>query len=341
MPELNTRADSLRWLHSGAASEGAAQTDPLACLGGFIASTEVTHVSWSVASPISNVTIDYVAGANGIGDGTLTAASAGTLTWAAPGGSAGAAVSIANGETKTLEDGTTPGAYVRVTRTTADALSGAATVTVSDVLNEAIGGSDLSGAEATAGESEYAAVFLKNTGDKDIKLLTIRVGVLATQATTSGGQLGSSGAGTITSAGAFADWPASGFAHIRTTAPATREIVYYSSRTNDALTVPASGRGLFGTTAAAGASTDTIDAVAPVRVATELPSGGAVQTIADGNTAPTGRTWSTGITAATGIAHGDLAAGASVGVWLHRLQVAGTSAIPLSRVRLDVGFEAT
>jgi hypothetical protein len=86
----------------------------------------------------------------------------------------------------------------------------------------------------------------------------------------------------------------------------TREIVYYTSRTNTQLTVPAAGRSQLGTTAAAGASTDSSTRCPGSGWPRRRPTGSAVgqrQTIANENTAPTGVTWNTGTTKATGVSH--------------------------------------
>jgi hypothetical protein len=158
--------------------------------------------------------------------------------------------------------------------------------------------------------------------------------VLGTARTTGTAQLSASGAGTITTATAsgFADWPASGWAHIRTSAPATREIVYYSSRTATSLTVPATGRALLGTSAAAGSATDTVTPVAPIRLWLETPTAGEVQTIANHTTAPTGATWSTSETVAT------LAAGEERALWIHR-DVPASATVSLAQVSgLDISY---
>ena len=79
-----------------------------------------------------------------------------------------------------------------------------------------------------------------------------------TQQISNSGQLGASGAGTISTTGSFATWPASGLCLI-TNAGVVREFVFYSSRTAQTLTVPATGRARLGTSQSAGAGTDTLD----------------------------------------------------------------------------------
>ena len=88
-------------------------------------------LSFSTRNAISNVTVDFVSSGHSSGAGTLTAASSTTLTWQAPDSStAGAAVTIANGETKILADGETTTLFIVVRRTSATALTGAASVII-------------------------------------------------------------------------------------------------------------------------------------------------------------------------------------------------------------------
>jgi hypothetical protein len=100
----------------------------------------------------------YVAGANGSGAGSLAATGTDTLAWTPPGGTQGASVTILNGETKTLEGGGAagPNKYLRVTRTSAAALTGTATVTLADVFGNEFGLDNVSSAEAAAGTTNTA-----------------------------------------------------------------------------------------------------------------------------------------------------------------------------------------
>jgi len=330
MPDEKTHADALRFYLTGAGSDGGAQADPDAALGDYRSSTLCEFLAITVTNPISNVTVDFAAGLNGTGDGTLTATGNDTLAWTAPGGSQGANVTILNGETKILEDGTTASKFVRVTRTTADNLTGTATCTLADTYNDVVGLDNVSSAEAAAGDDEYRAVMLKNESASDITVLKLYLQTLGTQRTSDSGQLGASGAGTISiSSGNFNDWPDYGWCRIVTSGGSEREIVYYTSCTATALTVPAAGRERLGTSAAAGAATDTVDAVPGIRIAKELPVASAIQTIADEDTAPTGLTWRTGNGASDGpVDIGTLSAGALYGLWIHREIPAGAVAVP-------------
>ena len=333
MPDEKTHADALFIYLTGAASDGAAQTDPDLSLGDYRGSSEWEVLDNTITSPIANVTVDFVAGANGVGAGTLDAASADTLTWAAPGGSTGAAVTIANGETKILEDGTDTDAYIRVTRTTADALSGTATCTLAENYNNVVGFDNVSSGEATAGDTEYRCLCFKNESASTVQNLKVVVATLGTQRTTAASQLGASGAGTIgISAGTFADWDDSGWARIEDSGGSLREIVYYSSRTSTELTVPAAGREALGTTNDAGAADDTVDNVPGMRMAKEAPSSQSAgyftdKTGAGEGSQPAGLTWRTD-TSFTGspVDIGDLSAGEIYGLWIEREIPAGAVA---------------
>jgi hypothetical protein len=329
MPDEKTGCDSIRFYNTGAAADGNAQTDPDASLGNFRSGTEVTMIACSVQNPISNITIDYVGGANGEGSGTLTATADDDLRYTPPGGSQGPTVTIANGETKILEGG--GGAtekYIRVSRTSATALSGTATLVLTYSQNNVVALDDVSSSEATAGDDEYRCVAIKNDSSGTVKDVKVKLKSFGTQQTSDSGQLGASGAGTITTSGSFSDWPETGYCAIYTSGGSEREIVYYSSRTTTALTVPAAGRGLLGTSAAAGAATDTVDAIPGVGIGkddpTSQPSGSFVDnTGADEDTAPAGITFTSPILDADAVDIGDLLAGYIYGVWIHRETPAG------------------
>jgi hypothetical protein len=344
MPSEKTHADSIRLYLTGAASDGGAQSSDNAALGNYRSSTEVQVLGNTITSPIANVTINYVAGANGTGAGSLAATGVDTLAWTPPGGTQGAAVTILNGETKILEGGSDSNKYIRVTRTSATNLTGTATVTIANVFNNAVGFDNVSSAEAAAGDNEYRGICVKNENAVTTSAVTVYIATLGTQRTSDTTQLSGAGAGSIATTGSFADWPDTGFAHVKSNVGVTKEIVYYSSRTNTTLTVPAAGRGLLGTSATAGASTDTVDAVPGIRIGKEAPTGsttaGNAQTIANEGAAPSGITWNTSTTAASGVVIGDLATGGIYFLWIHRAVPAGEVATPVAINKLKLNFDA-
>lgn len=62
----------------------------------------------------------------------------------------------------------------------------------------------------------------------------------------------------------------------------------------------------------------TTDGQATYHVATETPSAGAIQTISDDETAPTGVTWVAATSSGTALSVGNLAADALMGIWVRR-----------------------
>jgi hypothetical protein len=324
MADEKTRADSVRKYLTGASSDGGAQADHDLSLGNFRSSTEVEMLASSIASPISNITVEYISGANGPGTGTLTASGVNDLKWTPPGGTIGDAVTIANGETKIIEAGNSePTKYVRVTRTTADDLTGTATITLTEKLNNVVGFDDVSSAEATAGDIEYRCLAIKNESSASVTNVKAHLDVLGTQRTTDSAQLPASGAGTITTTGSFADWPAVGFAQVKTSGGSEREVVYYSSRTATSLTVPAAGREMLGTTAAAGAADDTVDAIPGVSIGLDAPTSQTAgsfvdQTGAGEGAAPAGVSFSNPSVEGDALSIGTLLTGEIYGIWFRR-----------------------
>lgn len=308
MAQAYTRGDSLGIYQTKTATN-------VSSLGGYRSVVDLCSPRFLVDTPHPQIVILGASGYNGTGTGTLTAASTSSLQWTPPGATAGTAVSIAANQVKLLE-GTTASKWLRVfwdgdysTATLGGYDSIALMPTVIDETGSA------------PNTSTYNAFMLTNQSalSQDITSLNIWIGTVGTQRLTGTAQLSGIGGGTITTATAngFADWPSQGWAHIKTGA-VTREIVYYTSRTSTSLTVPSGGRGLLGTSAAAGSATDTIDAVPGVRIGKETAdSDNKIQTIASASTAPSGITWDTGITSATGLTIATLAPTANAGLWFN------------------------
>jgi hypothetical protein len=342
MPDEKTRADSLRLYLTGAASDGGAQADPNASLGNYRSSTLEAFFSHVVTNPISNITIDFISGAHTEGDGTIEAITPDSLAWTPPGGTQGTAVAIANGETKILEGNGAPAQYVRVTRTSVAALSGTETVTLSLKFNNVIGFDNVSIASAAAGDAEYRALMLKNESVSQVDSVKVYLKEIGTSQVSGAGQLGASGAGTISlSVGSFADWPVSGFCRIEASGGTLKEIVYYSSRTNGVLTVPAAGRALLGTSAQAGTATDIIRSVPGLRIAKEAPATNQITSVANESTQPGGLAWNTAVNSTDGLDIGNLAAGAMYGIWIERNVIVGAIAEASVLQSLYMSFDET
>jgi hypothetical protein len=347
------QADSLVYYFTGAGADGGSQTAQDGCLGHFRSSTEAVRVSYTIATPIPNVQVlgasRYNAiedtGGVGLGIGSIFSDGPNSLRYAAPGSDTpGSSVILTSGQTDRLIDGADPSKWVRVQRTSADQLAGGESIEFVDLFNDVFG---LSNGTATGGNN-YRAVMLRNDFSASITLLKLYVKpLISTNSVSSVTQLGAAGAGTITGAAdSFCHFPWKGWARIETSVGVLREIVYYSSRTGQALSVPALGRGRLGTSAAAGAATDKIWAIPGIRVGFELATplvNGSVQTIANETTSPNtasfvGTAWSTAITAATGISVGTLNYHQQGAIWIHRELPAGVSAISKSLNLIGVSY---
>lgn len=334
MPAAATRADALRLHLSGAASHLAAQADPDLSLGNYRSPTELAMLGHTVTSPIWGIEIAFVPGSLGVGSHTLTASGADSLRFAASGGTLGTAVTLYDGDTAIVEDGSDPSKYLRVTRTSSETLAGTATVTTAGLVNGLVGMDDVSSPERAAGDDEQRGLFLVNASAAALTAIALYVTPIGTARVSASAQLGASGAGTLAvSSGDFSDWDEAGFCRIEQADGTLREIVYYASRTATALTVPAAGRERLGTSAAAGAASDVIRCVPGIRLALETPSDpddGFLTNCADEGTIPGGLTWSAAISAATAVcALASLAAGQHHGLRIRREIPAGMTATPL------------
>jgi len=283
------------------------------------------------------------ASGNNTTEGYLAAKSASTLSFIGTGGTEGSAVTCNARDTVLVED-TDNDLWIRVYRdtdySTAD-LGGFFNLTFLPEIHGVIGGAIVT--KSGSVQNHYGAVMLSNHSGLGEACSSIKawIGTLGTQRLSGTAQLGGAGGGTITTATAdgFADWPASGWCRITTNAPALREIVYYSSRTSTSLTVPADGRGRLGTSAAAGAATDSVDCVPGIRIGYEaMDSNGEIQAIASATTAPTGITWDTDITSALGLSIGTLNPRENVGLWIHREIPANVTASILMENKINLSY---
>lgn len=322
MATARTKSDSI----------GQYASDP-AGLGGIRADYEILPLPAIIGTPIGPIVVQRVSPACGVGTGTIRAASTSTLAYTSPGDTEGTAVTVAANTTVLLESGT-PARSVRVYRDSvysAADLGGSMTLDLDRTINGVVAGPN-----ATEAASHYYGCFyLCNHSPSTVTSITIAPHGLGTSRTSNTTQLSGSGAGTVTTSGSLADWPTSGWCKISTSAPAVREVVYYTSRTATAITVPAAGRGLLGTSATAGAGTDSMIPVAPIRLWLETPVNGAVQTIANATTAPSGATWSFSETVAT------LLPGEERAVWIHRQVPAGCTVETEQVTGLSIAFTAS
>jgi hypothetical protein len=171
MATAYTAQDALGIYLSGLETADAAG-DHDAALGGSRQATEVLDMSFKVLVPYSNVFVEQAAG-DAAGIGYIRATAAGSLAYTAPGDTEGAAVAIANGETKVLVSGGSVNRWVRVRRDTAvsfplDSLSPGMRLRLQRTKNNVVGHDDVSSAERTAGLDSYRAVFLYNHSDAEV-----------------------------------------------------------------------------------------------------------------------------------------------------------------------------
>jgi hypothetical protein len=307
-------------------------------LGGAKGVRTLSLKQFLTSTPIPQLVVTGLSGKNPNGECELAVSGTNSLIWTPLDGTPTTAVTIAANETKLIES-SNASQWVRVFWDgdySTDALGGADLMTLFDLeLDE----------QGAATSTTYIGSMISNHSAlaQDVTSIKAWIGTLGTQRATGTAQLGASGAGTITTATAngFADWPDYGWAHVRTSGGTSREIVYYTSRTATSLTVPSGGRGLLGTSAAAGSATDTVDAIPGVCIAKETAdSNNRIQVIANNTTEPTGVTWNTGNTAAAGLDYGALASNANAGLWL-KFDIPAV-AIPsmINPVNIEVSFIA-
>jgi hypothetical protein len=340
MAEQYTLADAVRIYLTGAAADGAAQAHPPHSHGKYRSSTRLDSLGVSVVGGPANVTIVFAAGLNGPGAGTMKTKTVNSLSWTAPGDAEGATVTIANGETKMLPSSTTD-KFVIVTRTSAVDLAGDATVTLADVFNNLW--DNVSDAERVAGDTEIRCICFKIQSASQVKSLKVWLKTIGTSATVNAAGYGAGGAVTITAkvASGFADWDTVGFVHN----DRTNEVMYYSARTDDALTVAAAGRDIWGDGAAAGLEDDVIREIPQWRIGKEAPGAQPTGTFTDksageGEAVPVACAHPISAADAAVINIGDLAAGYIYGLWIERKIDAGQESDASVLDRLAFSFES-
>jgi len=329
-----SRSDALGLYLTGAASDGGAQPSPEASFGNYRSSTEASILAGLIEDAIPPIVVERVLPIVGQGEAVIRGDHDGNVYLTPYGAGEGAAVAIADGETKLVE-GTDRDEAVRVTRDGTGSIYGSMSLDLVEQLNAVVAGPNLANAERAAGADKYGALMLRPHGAYGVLDIDIWIATLGTQRVSDAAQLGAAGTGTIQTTGSLADWPEVGFCQIRQADGTLREIVHYSSRTATTLTISsADHRELLGTTAAAGAADDTMDAVPGIRIDLEdEDSDGKIQTIADEDTAPAAVSWNTSITQAAGLSIVTLDVSHNYGLWIHReFPAGGEEAIELRNV---------
>jgi len=322
---------------TGADQDGGHQADPHASIGAWRSSTIAAGLGWRVApaAAIDGVEILDVGGANGTGTAILAALDADALAWTPPDGAAGDATAIAPGQVAAVYGDSDRGKYVLVRRTTAADLAGSMPVELLDQMN------NLFLNAGDAGGTDYRCLAFYNQSAGSIGDVNIALGLLGTVVDTPVGGY-AAGAVTITVSDGFADWPASGFVEN----DATGEVMYYASRTDDALTVAAAGRDVHDETVGgagvgvAGTAGDDLSPIPGLRIGLEAP-----RTRMNGfsiGRPPIGITWAhpTSLSDANRLTVAALAQGAVYGLWMERKLLAAPTAAEAADLRLQYSFES-
>jgi hypothetical protein len=279
----------------------------------------------------SVLTEQFVAGL-GTGLAALEADGAGRLRLAAPGDSLpGEYVEVLPWQRRALLNAAgTQHARVYCTGTPP---AGSTVLTLVDIFN--VVWPNVANAERAAGSSRYRAFMLRNMSAANISL-RIFLALLGAQRNAAAGYA-ASGAVTIgPQTGTFSGWPDSGFVKNATTG----EVLYYQSRTDALLSVPAGGRDVWAELGggAAGTLGDPLRPVSGFRLATEVPVGGALQVLGDDDDVPAGLTWEApaGTTDPDVIEVATLAPGANLGLWVNRKVLAGQQASAWAKGRVAI-----
>lgn len=329
----NYGVDALRFYLTGASSDGGVQTNPLACLGNYRSSTECIFVS-----PIFNESLDGIEviklsswNIKGYGEkGYISSKGSGVLTYIPPFGEEGTEQTVPNTSQAILE-GIDTSQAVMINRNIVGLNTGYTEFSLTIPYNNTIAGRNITNSERVSGVDLYRAIMLRCAGDYGVTQIKIsNAAYFNTISDTA--QLGGSGIGSIGSSNGFSDWPEAGFAHIYSfTAPSAftlKEIAYYTSRTSVSLNITnASHRGLLGTSAIAGSSSDIIFSAGGIRYAVESPDSlGKIQTIANDLTAPSGVSWNNNIVLPTLSNIKVIGPSKNYGLWIHETWPAGATA---------------
>lgn len=327
MPNEKTRGDALRVYWSGAASDGGAGATGL---GNYRGSQELHQLGFQGA--IENITTELFPVGLGVGTAIIQTDGSGNFRLTEPGGSSqGLYVAVGDGEVKILENSDKT-LWARISRSGSAPSAGSTTFKLVDRFN--LHSPNITDAERIAGTDKYRAFFIKNESAAAVSFW-LYLNLLGTSRKVNASGYAASGAVSITiSTGDLNDWPKSGFFENQNTG----EVLYYESRTSTVLTVAAGGRDVYSEVGggSAGSNLDDLYPIPGMRIATEDPASqpsGNIQTIADADSSPTGRTWVHPVNAvdSDAISQINVSAGNILGVWVHQKTLADMQATPLAK----------
>jgi hypothetical protein len=338
-----TRADCLREYLTGANSDGEFQPTGSLSLGGYRSLVEVASLGIVVENALRGVAVLYASGSNPQGPGRIISQDS-SLAWQPYGASApGPFVQYPPTETVLVLESGNAAQFLRV-RGTSPIQSGGMGVTLYYLPNNLYGFDNVPSQDALAGVTHYRAGILRNESTNTITSFRRCISKLGTPQVSSSSQLGGSGSGTIGTGGSYQTWPAAGWVQVRSSGGTLKEVVYYTSRTGTVLTVPASGRGLLGTTPTVGSSTDIITPTPGVSVGVDsagvVAFGTPIQTVASQTIPPTGVVWNLGIIPDTGLEVPVMEPNTQVGLWIKREIPSGCVASPQTVVQLLDSFNS-
>lgn len=158
-----TVAAELEIRHTGAGSHRGAQSDPAASLGGHVAADRAGGMGFRVVEGSRAVRIDYASLEHPEGVGVVEAVTDDRVHYRAPGDSAfGPDVALPEGVSRPVPSDS-PAKYLRLTRETADDLTGiVASIELLDPLHNAIALDEVTDAERSGGNTDYRAVGVIN-----------------------------------------------------------------------------------------------------------------------------------------------------------------------------------
>ena len=331
------------------AESSLASSSDLWSLGGYRSIDRATWTGTFVERALPGISVEWASGpcADSLEAGRLEAVGSDAVRYMASGDEPGDVVPIAPGEVKQVAS-SDPTKYLIVARQNwAGPLAGQSSVYSRPAMNTVLaGGGDIDFVDV--GHDVGYAVMLRNQSALPMTNLKFWIEALGDEQVPSGGSLPAAGPGYLKCPDLSSWNPYTRFVRIKTSGGALREIVggYRLAETDSDPTkahwfyVPAAGRGMLGTAAAAGLVTDRIWPVPGIRLAKETPIANAIQRIAL-NAVPTGLTWYTGTSmfGATNLTIGTLAAQASMGLWIRRQQWAGQRFAPLMKNGVRWSFD--
>lgn len=340
--DFDAASDTLTLARTLPAAPAAGDTYRLILGGYWRSGTEIPGLTATGLSAVTGVVINYASYYNGEGNGTLAYdQAADTLTWTAPGGSAGSPVDVSGGGAVVLYSND-ESKFIRVT-VTHGSLPGSNqsdTIALDRPIGVLIPWQESE--ETLAGKTRYYAVCFKNTDGADsiyeMKLYLAKE-IASAAATTLTAGLIDGGSGTdVLEAADLTNWPTSGWVYNSD----KDDVRYFYNRSGNSATVADPGAGKRGYTSAAWDSADNIELLSDVDIGLGVVDGSLnFENPANETTAPSGVTFSAPMAAVDGLAIAELAAGDFGVVWFREVIDANARAKSSVLSKLLIACEVT